>query len=85
MSGLVTNKKDYSFGKTCGRHEFHTPIWWLDLQRQLRDTYTATICFRSTYPLLLNRENIQVQNSFLGSRTSICMPPASNTQHQGLF
>ncbi len=34
----------------------------LDYQRQLRGTYVATKCFRSTYPLLLNRENKEVHN-----------------------
>jgi len=36
----------------------------LDYQRQLRGTYVATKCFRSTYPLLLNRENKEVHNIF---------------------
>jgi hypothetical protein len=66
-----------------GMNFIHLYADWIK-QRQLRDTYTATICFRSTYPLLLNGEDIEVQNSFLGSRTSICMPP-SNTLHQGWF
>ena len=66
-----------------GMNFIHLYADWIK-QRQLRDTYTATIWIRSTYPLLLNREDIEVQNSFLGGRTSICMP-ASNTQHQGLF